>query len=58
MPPIGQILLFPYDFAPRGLAFCNGTLVSVAQKFALPKLYAPDNYHYYIVLRGMSPSRP
>lgn len=31
---------------------------SKTQKFALPKLYAPDNFHYYIVLRGMSPSRP
>ena len=31
MPPIGQIILFPYDFAPRGFAFCNGHLVPVAQ---------------------------
>ena len=31
MPPIGQIILFPYDFAPRGFSFCNGHLVPVAQ---------------------------
>jgi microcystin-dependent protein len=30
MPPIGQIILFPYDFAPRGFSFCNGNLVPVA----------------------------
>jgi len=31
MPPIGQIILFPYDFAPRNFSFCNGHLVPVAQ---------------------------
>ena len=27
------------------------------QRFALPKLTAPNNYHYYIVLQGMFPTR-
>ena len=34
-PFIGQIALFPYNFAPRGWAFCNGQLLSIAQNTAL-----------------------
>jgi microcystin-dependent protein len=34
-PFIGQIVLFPYNFAPRGWAFCNGQLLSIAQNTAL-----------------------
>jgi microcystin-dependent protein len=34
-PFIGQIMLVPYNFAPRGWAFCNGQLLSIAQNTAL-----------------------
>ena len=37
MPPIGQILLFPYDFAPRGLPFCDGSIVPISQNQQLFK---------------------
>ena len=34
-PFIGEIRLFPYNFAPRGWAFCNGQVLSIAQNTAL-----------------------
>jgi len=34
-PFIGQIILVPYNFAPRGWAFCNGQLLPIAQYTAL-----------------------
>lgn len=34
-PFIGEIRLFPYNFAPRGWAFCQGQLLSIAQNTAL-----------------------
>jgi microcystin-dependent protein len=34
-PFIGEIRLFPYDFAPRGWAFCNGQVLSISQNTAL-----------------------
>ena len=34
-PFVGQIQIFPYNFAPRGWAFCNGQLLSIAQNTAL-----------------------
>lgn len=34
-PFIGQILIVPYNFAPRGFAMCNGQLLSIAQNTAL-----------------------
>lgn len=34
-PFIGMIVLFPYNFAPRGWAFCHGQLLSIAQNTAL-----------------------
>jgi len=34
-PFIGQIILTPYNFAPRNYAFCNGQLLSIAQNTAL-----------------------
>lgn len=34
-PFIGQICLFPYNFAPRGWAFCNGQILSISQYTAL-----------------------
>jgi microcystin-dependent protein len=32
---IGQILLFPFNFAPVGFALCNGQLINIAQNTAL-----------------------
>jgi len=34
-PFLGEIRLFPYNFAPRNWAFCNGSLLSIAQQTAL-----------------------
>jgi microcystin-dependent protein len=34
-PFIGQIMMFGGNFAPRGWAFCNGQLLSIAQNTAL-----------------------
>jgi microcystin-dependent protein len=34
-PFIGQIMLVPYNFAPRGWAFCNGQILPIAQNTAL-----------------------
>jgi microcystin-dependent protein len=35
LPFMGQILLVPYNFAPRGWAFCQGQLLQIAQYGAL-----------------------
>jgi microcystin-dependent protein len=34
-PFLGQIMLVPYNFPPRGWAFCNGQILSIAQNTAL-----------------------
>ncbi|MEE8487757.1 MAG: tail fiber protein [Gemmatimonadota bacterium] len=34
-PFIGEISLIPYNFAPRGWAFCEGQLLSVSQRQSL-----------------------
>ena len=34
-PFIGQICLFGFNFAPRGWAFCDGSLLSISQNSAL-----------------------
>jgi microcystin-dependent protein len=34
-PFIGQIILVPYTFAPRGWAFCNGQILPIIQNTAL-----------------------
>jgi microcystin-dependent protein len=34
-PFIGQINIFPYNFAPRNWAFCQGQIMSIAQNTAL-----------------------
>lgn len=34
-PFLGQIQIFPYNFAPRGWAFCNGQIMPIAQNTAL-----------------------
>ncbi len=37
-PFIGQIIMFAGNFAPRGYAFCNGQVLSIAQNTALCSL--------------------
>jgi microcystin-dependent protein len=34
-PFLGMIILVPYNFAPRGWAFCNGQILPIAQNTAL-----------------------
>ncbi len=34
-PHIGQIMMVPYNFAPRGWAFCDGSLLAISQNTAL-----------------------
>lgn len=34
-PFLGQIQLFPYNFAPRGWALCNGETLQITQNTAL-----------------------
>jgi microcystin-dependent protein len=34
-PFLGQIQIFPYNFAPRGWAFCSGQILPIAQNTAL-----------------------
>jgi microcystin-dependent protein len=34
-PFLGELRLFPYNFAPRGWAFCQGQIMSIAQNTAL-----------------------
>ena len=34
-PFIGEIMIVPYNFAPRGWAFCNGQILSISQNTAL-----------------------
>jgi microcystin-dependent protein len=34
-PFLGMIILVPYNFAPRGWAFCNGQILAIAQNTAL-----------------------
>ncbi|HEX3029917.1 MAG TPA: tail fiber protein [Clostridia bacterium] len=32
---LGTIILFPYDFEPRGWSFCNGQILPIVQYTAL-----------------------
>lgn len=34
-PFVGQLMIVPYNFAPREWAFCNGQVISIAQNTAL-----------------------
>lgn len=40
---IGQILLFPFDYVPRGYALCDGQELEVT---AYPALFALIGTHY------------
>jgi|tagenome__1003787_1003787.scaffolds.fasta_scaffold20930899_2 microcystin-dependent protein len=60
-PFLGMIILVPYNFAPRGWAFCNGQILSIAQNTALFSLlgttYGGDGRVTYALpdLRGRVP---
>jgi microcystin-dependent protein len=60
-PFLGQINIFPYNFAPRGWAFCQGQLMSIAQNTALFSLlgttYGGDGVTTFALpdLRGRTP---
>jgi microcystin-dependent protein len=60
-PIIGQLMLFAGNFAPRGWAFCNGQLISIAQNSALFSLlgtmYGGDGQNTFALpdLRGRTP---
>jgi microcystin-dependent protein len=60
-PFIGQLMLVGFNFAPRGWAFCNGQLLSIAQNTALFSLlgttYGGDGITTFALpdLRGRAP---
>jgi microcystin-dependent protein len=60
-PFLGQLMLFAGNFAPRGWAFCNGQLMSIAQNTALFSIlgttYGGDGITTFALpdLRGRSP---
>ncbi len=60
-PFIGQICIFGFNFAPRGWAFCNGQLMSIAQNAALFSLlgttYGGDGVSTFAMpnLQGRAP---
>jgi len=60
-PFVGQITLFPFNFAPRGWAFCAGQLISISQNTALFSLlgtyYGGDGKSNFALpdLRGRVP---
>lgn len=60
-PFIGQIMMFAGNFAPRGWAFCNGQLLSIAQNTALFSIlgttYGGDGKTTFALpdLRGRAP---
>jgi microcystin-dependent protein len=57
-PFLGEIRLFPFNFAPRGWAFCAGQTLPIAQNTALFALigtfYGGDGIHTFVLpdLRG------
>jgi microcystin-dependent protein len=60
-PFLGQITLFPFNFAPRGWAFCQGQLLPLSQNTALFSLlgtyYGGDGKSNFALpdLRGRVP---
>ncbi|KGL61991.1 phage tail protein [Polaribacter sp. Hel1_85] len=63
-PMIAQIMLFAGNFAPRGWAFCDGQLLSIAQNTALFSIigttYGGDGRTTFALpdLRGRAPIHP
>lgn len=40
-PFVAEIRIFPFNFAPKGWAFCNGQLIPLSQNTALFSLLGP-----------------
>ena len=63
-PFIGEVVMFGGNFAPRGWAFCNGQLLSIAQNTALFSIlgttYGGDGRSTFALpdLRGRTPIHP
>ncbi|WP_263349828.1 phage tail protein [Acidicapsa acidisoli] len=63
-PFVAEIRIFPFNFAPRGWAFCNGQLLSLSQNTALFSLlgttYGGDGRSNFALpnLQGSAPMHP
>src|ERR1700750_3086142 len=60
-PFVAEIRIFPFSFAPKGWAFCNGQLMPISQNTALFSLlgttYGGDGKSTFALpdLQGMAP---
>jgi microcystin-dependent protein len=62
-PFVAEIRIFPFNFAPKGWAFCDGQILPIAQNTALFALLGytyggSDNEFALPDLRGRSPMHP
>lgn len=63
-PFVAEIRIFPFNFAPRGWAFCDGQLIPISQNTALFSLlgttYGGDGRSTFALpdLQGRSPMHP
>ncbi len=63
-PFVAEIRIFPFDFAPKGWAFCNGQLLPISQNTALFSLlgttYGGDGKSTFALpdLQGSAPMHP
>jgi microcystin-dependent protein len=63
-PFVAEIRIFPFNFAPRGWAFCNGQLLPISQNTALFSLlgttYGGDGKSTFALpdLQGNAPMHP
>jgi microcystin-dependent protein len=63
-PFVAEIRIFPFNFAPRGWAFCNGQLMPISQNTALFSLlgttYGGDGKSTFALpdLQGSAPMHP
>lgn len=63
-PFVAEIRIFPFNFAPRGWAFCNGQLLPISQNTALFALlgttYGGDGRSNFALpnLQGCAPMHP
>ncbi len=61
---VAEIRIFPFNFAPRGWAFCNGQLLPISQNTALFSLlgttYGGDGKSTFALpdLQGSAPLQP
>jgi microcystin-dependent protein len=63
-PFVAEIRIFPFNFAPKGWAFCNGQLIPISQNTALFSLlgttYGGDGKSNFALpdLQGRAPMHP